>query len=65
MVTEVFHPSVGNIKQLGSPLSLLGTPADIDRLPAPLLGEQTKQILAQIGYGQKEINGFVKGEIVK
>jgi len=65
MVTEVFHPSVGNIKQLGSPFSLLGTPADIDRLPAPLLGEQTKQILAQIGYGQKEINEFVKGEIVK
>jgi crotonobetainyl-CoA:carnitine CoA-transferase CaiB-like acyl-CoA transferase len=48
MVAYADHPTAGPIKMLGSPIKLSGMPAQAPR-PAPLLGEHTDEILAELG----------------
>jgi crotonobetainyl-CoA:carnitine CoA-transferase CaiB-like acyl-CoA transferase len=45
MVRTVKHPSVGDLKMVGIPFRLNGTPATIRR-PPPLLGQHTEEVLA-------------------
>lgn len=54
MAVEVDHPVLGRTTQVGIPFSLAGTPAAIRTAP-PLLGEQTDEILAELGYAPPEI----------
>jgi formyl-CoA transferase/CoA:oxalate CoA-transferase len=53
-VVELDHPVLGRISQVGPPFALSATPASL-RTPPPLLGEQTDEILAELGYGAAEI----------
>ena len=48
------HASLGPIDQVGIPFELAGTPAAI-RLPPPLLGEHTDDILAEAGHDRAAI----------
>jgi len=54
MVETVEHPTAGPIRLTGIPFKLSATPAAI-RLPPPLLGEQTEELLAGLGYAPDEI----------
>jgi crotonobetainyl-CoA:carnitine CoA-transferase CaiB-like acyl-CoA transferase len=54
MVVEQEHPAWGAIRQVGVPFRLSATPASI-RLPPPALGEQTDEILGELGYTLDEI----------
>jgi crotonobetainyl-CoA:carnitine CoA-transferase CaiB-like acyl-CoA transferase len=47
MIMETEHPVAGKIVQIGSPIKLSAMPVDLDRLPAPQLGEHTLQVLGQ------------------
>jgi len=47
MVQTIVHPVEGEVKSLGFPLHLTGTPLAIRR-PPPLLGEHTAEILAEL-----------------
>jgi crotonobetainyl-CoA:carnitine CoA-transferase CaiB-like acyl-CoA transferase len=46
---QISHPKMGVSNLVGSPISLTGTPTRFFR-PAPLLGEHTEEVLAQLGY---------------
>jgi crotonobetainyl-CoA:carnitine CoA-transferase CaiB-like acyl-CoA transferase len=54
MTVEQAHPAWGVIRQVGIPFRFDGTPATI-RTPPPGLGEQSDEILAELGYEATEI----------
>ena len=52
---QIHHPKMGTSNVVGSPINLSDTPPQFFR-PAPLLGENTEEILKRLGYD----NGAVK-----
>ena len=54
MFLEVEHPREGRIPQLGFPVKMSATPAEI-RSPPPLLGEHTNSVLGELGYTETDI----------
>ncbi|HLI50835.1 MAG TPA: CoA transferase [Thermomicrobiaceae bacterium] len=66
MVVERPHPTMGTVNLLGLPVKLSETPGNIKLVP-PLLGQQTSEILQEIGLASSEIqhlreNGIISGE---
>ena len=60
---ELDHPRLGRTRQVLPPFDLTATPATI-RTPPPLLGEQTDEILAEIGVGATEASRLRREGIV-
>jgi len=48
------HPTAGEIQMAGSPMHFSETPTTLREHP-PLLGEQTHEILSEVGYTESEI----------
>jgi crotonobetainyl-CoA:carnitine CoA-transferase CaiB-like acyl-CoA transferase len=53
MVLDMPHPGRGLVRMLGSPMKLSETPCRA-RLPAPVLGEHSDAVLAELGYAAAE-----------
>jgi crotonobetainyl-CoA:carnitine CoA-transferase CaiB-like acyl-CoA transferase len=54
MVMEVKHPTLGTVKQIGFPVKLSDTPAQIRNL-GKLAGSDTQQIMEELGYSPEDI----------
>ena len=54
MIVELEHPLAGLVRSIGSPLHLSDTPPTYRRYP-PRLGEQTGEILQELGYSATDI----------
>jgi crotonobetainyl-CoA:carnitine CoA-transferase CaiB-like acyl-CoA transferase len=63
MIREIDHPVIGRMKTMGHPVKSSGHIAEI-RLPAPLLGQHTRAILAELGLGEPDIEQLVAGGAV-
>lgn len=64
MVVEQQHPEAGPVKSIGLPIKLSETPARYVR-PSPRLGEDTRALLAECGYGEAEIARMLRAGVVR
>lgn len=60
---EVEHPSEGTLLQARPPARFSKSPASVRRL-APRLGEHTREVLAEAGYGEAEIEALIAAKAV-
>jgi len=65
MVVELDQPGAQQpVRLLGVPVKLSRTPADPVRAPGPGLGEHTREVLAEAGYPQAEIEALLESGAV-
>ncbi len=64
MLVEVDHPTAGKIKLAGIPVKFSATPASV-RLPPPLLGQHTEDVLSSwLGMKTEEIDQLKKKSVI-
>jgi formyl-CoA transferase/CoA:oxalate CoA-transferase len=63
MLVEIDHPVAGKIKIPGIPVKLSETPGTI-RLPPPILGQHTEEVLLKMGYNRTTIKELKKKHVI-
>jgi crotonobetainyl-CoA:carnitine CoA-transferase CaiB-like acyl-CoA transferase len=63
MVVETIHPRMGAVRHIGAPVKLSGTPSRIRR-PAPLLGQHSREVLAEAGMSPAEIDALLAAGVL-
>lgn len=63
MVVETVHPQAGPTRGVGCPIHFSATPTPAST-PAPLLGQHTRELLREAGYGDAEIDGLLAEGVV-
>ena len=64
MLLELDHPTMGKVKQIGPAIKFSDTPFHFRNF-APVLGEQTEDLLREVGYSQQEIAALEQSGAVK
>lgn len=60
---QISHPKMGASNLVGSPINMSDTPPKFFR-PAPLLGEQTDEVLAKLGYGNDALKDLRESGVI-
>jgi crotonobetainyl-CoA:carnitine CoA-transferase CaiB-like acyl-CoA transferase len=63
MVIEVEHPKIGRMKAMGHPVKSTGEIANV-RMPAPLLGQHTAEVLDELGLSRAQIDTLFARNVV-
>ena len=58
MVVELDHPVAGKTRAIGAPIKFSDTPCSVTR-HAPSLGEHTREVLAEHGYTEAQIDALI------
>ena len=54
LIVQLEHPAIGTAKSIANPIRFSNTPVSY-RLPPPLLGEHTAEILQSLGYSMEDV----------
>ena len=60
LIVQIEHPAIGTAKSIANPIRFSNTPV-MYRLPPPLLGEHTGEILKNLGYTAEEVEFMAGG----
>jgi crotonobetainyl-CoA:carnitine CoA-transferase CaiB-like acyl-CoA transferase len=63
MIVETEHPAAGTVKGIGLPIRFSNGKSDTC-LPAPMLGQHTRDVLMEIGYSAEEVDALVRANAV-
>ncbi len=63
MLEEIDHPHCGRIKTIGIPTKLSRTPGSVRKAP-PLKGEDTDEVLRELGFPEEKIKEFHENGVV-
>jgi crotonobetainyl-CoA:carnitine CoA-transferase CaiB-like acyl-CoA transferase len=55
LIVQLEHPAIGTAKSIANPIRFSATPVSY-RLPPPLLGEHTAEVLRTLGYSENEVH---------
>ncbi|MEA3151117.1 MAG: formyl-CoA transferase [Gammaproteobacteria bacterium] len=61
-IVEVDHPTRGKYLTVGNPIKLSDSPTDVTR--APLLGEHTDEVLAELGYAAADVSLLRENRVI-
>lgn len=65
VLSDCDHPAAGRIRMVGPPVRMSDTPGAV-RIPAPLLGEHTDEILrSRLGLSDNEIAGLRRNNVIR
>jgi crotonobetainyl-CoA:carnitine CoA-transferase CaiB-like acyl-CoA transferase len=60
LIVQLEHPTIGTAKSLANPIRFSSTPVSY-RLPPPLLGEHTTEVMQSLGYAATEAKMMATG----
>jgi formyl-CoA transferase len=61
-IVEVDHPKRGKYLSVGNPIKLSDSVTEVKR--SPLLGEHTEEVLAELGYGPRDIGALREQKVI-
>jgi len=64
LIVQLEHPALGEVRSIANPIRFSGMPVSY-RLPPPLLGEHTAEILRELGYSDGEAAGAASSPTVR
>jgi crotonobetainyl-CoA:carnitine CoA-transferase CaiB-like acyl-CoA transferase len=65
MVEEVAHPTLGPMRLLGQAVKVRGSEAGWLRAAPPLLGQHSREVLAELGYPEAEIHALLAAGVAR
>ena len=61
---EIDDPVLGRVRTVDTPLQIEEYPKAVTRSPAPRLGEHTREILTEAGFGAEQIDSLIESRVI-